>query len=1427
MNKIFKVVWSKVKHCYVVVSEVAKANGKNSVKSRVGRASLAATMAVTFMLSGGTALAADFNDKDYTIDNGTNVVKTVQSGHAYGSAINTNENTTLTNCDFKGNSLTGKGSTTRGGAVYVNGDLDIIGGSFVDNSVTVTAGKAYGGAIAHQGGTLNITNTIFDNNTVSGVNGKNDYGAAIYATGSEITIEGSTFKNHTGTADGLIYLYGGSTATLGDGNVFDNNGVASVKVQSGTTLTLEGTNKFTNNSNNSIVCGGTVIFGENSETYFKDNTANYDFGGAGNVVVEKGAYVESEQGITANGDFELNGTIALGDNSNIAKLSGQNGTIEVFGDVLGEKDAITIGQDNSTNTYVTAKGLDFSEGTREVMKNFAQQLKDTVGGDTDGLVFSTVAQDNILYGDVEFKDDKVITTMDTDDLVVAGNVQANTFNGINLQESLDSKANVAEVDTALAGKVDKNTDQIVIGAGTEVSDPGNFLSNEAVVIGKGAASTGWQGDVVDNVAIGGYATVRNASTAVALGWNAKVLESGNGIAIGSESHVESAAGSTALGNRAYASGENSVALGAGSSTSEDGVISVGHQVGDKYYMGTGTVREYKDTLTRRIVNVADGVADNDAANVGQLNTAIDDVTTAYKAADTALKTEVDTALEGKVDKNTDQIVIGNRAAIKGSANGTLSDKSIVIGFGATSEGWTEYTLDNIVVGTNAHVYNASSAMALGAMAVVRGDNGIATGTEAYVDGEKSVALGNRAYAGGMDSVALGAGSSTSEDGVISVGHQVGDKYYRTGSGERTYTDTLTRKIVNVTAGELSEDSTEAVVGSQLFATNQNVTELQAKTAQISVTDSETSIDVSRKGLEVKGAGEGSFNVYSVGDQTMIYAHNGETRTFTVDAETGNVATIGGIDAGTDVVAQGKYSLVKTAQKLEGKADAVDVTELQAKTAGITRTQYQGTTTGETKVTDDFVVDTAEGKGKVTIGYIGENEMLFTTDEDGEYTFGVNAQTGEMQANGGAEIGKRADGTYNVEMNADGVAIRSGLSVAGGAFDVADNGKVTASNGLKVQTSGAGSFSFANIGTGETLFYAMSTTGSSDPTIVMNAQNGNIETQGSLSVGNGAFVSDAASGNAAVKGSLEVGGNAAVTGGIDAGTDVVAQGKYSLVETAQKVEANAEALESVQTQVSANTADIAQNKADIAQNAADIAQNTADIAANKTAIESIVSDVSDVVDTVAANTANIATNAADIAANKAAIESIDADVSGVVDSVATNKADIATNKSNIATNTANIAANAAGIQQNANAIAGLNRNVARLDSRMDKVGAGAAALAALHPLDYDAENKLSFSAGVGNYAGSTAAAVGAFYRPNEDVMFSIGGTAGNGENMVNMGVSFAIGKGSSGLAKMSKAELVQEVTSMKAENEELKQENKDIRNELNKLKELVMKLAEEK
>lgn len=86
---------------------------------------------------------------------------------------------------------------------------------------------------------------------------------------------------------------------------------------------------------------------------------------------------------------------------------------------------------------------------------------------------------------------------------------------------------------------------------------------------------------------------------------------------------------------------------------------------------------------------------------------------------------------------------------------------------------------------------------------------------------------------------------------------------------------------------------------------------------------------------------------------------------------------------------------------------------------------------------------------------------------------------------------------------------------------------------------------------------------------------------------------------------------------------------------------------------------------------------------------------------------------------------------------------------------------------------LDYRVDSLGSRVDKVGAGAAALAALHPMDFDPDDKLTFAAGYGNYKGKNAAAVGAFYRPDEKVMLSVGGTFGNGENMVNAGISFSL------------------------------------------------------
>lgn len=140
------------------------------------------------------------------------------------------------------------------------------------------------------------------------------------------------------------------------------------------------------------------------------------------------------------------------------------------------------------------------------------------------------------------------------------------------------------------------------------------------------------------------------------------------------------------------------------------------------------------------------------------------------------------------------------------------------------------------------------------------------------------------------------------------------------------------------------------------------------------------------------------------------------------------------------------------------------------------------------------------------------------------------------------------------------------------------------------------------------------------------------------------------------------------------------------------------------------------------------------------------------------------------------------------------------------NAGDIQKNAAAIQQNA-------AGIQRLDGRIDKVGANAAALAALHPLDYDASEKWSVAASVGNYGSENAMAVGAFYRPKEDVMLNMAGSFGSGENMVNAGISFKVGQSGMKAAKAEGADV-------KALQEKVEAQDKEIK----ELREMVEKLV---
>lgn len=115
---------------------------------------------------------------------------------------------------------------------------------------------------------------------------------------------------------------------------------------------------------------------------------------------------------------------------------------------------------------------------------------------------------------------------------------------------------------------------------------------------------------------------------------------------------------------------------------------------------------------------------------------------------------------------------------------------------------------------------------------------------------------------------------------------------------------------------------------------------------------------------------------------------------------------------------------------------------------------------------------------------------------------------------------------------------------------------------------------------------------------------------------------------------------------------------------------------------------------------------------------------------------------------------------------------------------------------------------QLDNRINEVGAGAAAMAALHPLDFDPTEKLSFAVGYGNYKNANAAAIGAFYYPNPNVLVSLGTSVGEGNGMLNAGVSFKLGQGST--ATSSRAALQSKVNELTKTNEALTAENQALK-----------------
>jgi len=318
---------------------------------------------------------------------------------------------------------------------------------------------------------------------------------------------------------------------------------------------------------------------------------------------------------------------------------------------------------------------------------------------------------------------------------------------------------------------------------------------------------------------------------------------------------------------------------------------------------------------------------------------------------------------------------------------------------------------------------------------------------------------------------------------------------------------------------------------------------------------------------------------------------------------------------------------------------------------------------------------------------------------------------------------------------------------------------------------------------------------------------------------------------------------------------IAQNAADIAANKANIAQNAADIATNKANIAQNAADIAQNKADIAQNKADIAQNKADIAQNKTDIKNLDNRVTNVEELAKKHTTvtagdnitvtedtnkdggkeykvaldkdikldsvttgqtvmnndglkvgdKVSVTATAVTAGKTSISDEGVKVGDKTyisaDGLNANDQKVTNVKAGDISETSKDAVNGSQLYKTNQEVANNTNRINQLGSRVNKVGAGAAALAALHPMDFDPDDKLTFSAGYGNYGGENAAAIGAYYRPDEKVMFSVGGTVGNGENMVNAGVSFSLDR--TNHVSNSRTAMAREILDLRAEVTELK------------------------
>ena len=760
---------------------------------------------------------------------------------------------------------------------------------------------------------------------------------------------------------------------------------------------------------------------------------------------------------------------------------------------------------------------------------------------------------------------------------------------------------------------------------------------------------------------------------------------------------------------------------------------------------------------------------------------------------------------------------GESATAVGEGANALAQYSSAVGQGASVDASAS---TGTALGYQAKVLaGAENSMTLGASSQVSGANSIAIGTGATVTSGQSIAIGKGATVSLSRSVALGDGSiaSTAPTDVSSITIPNLNRTY-TVSGNwpvgivSVGSPTAQRTITNVAAGRVTSDSTDAVNGSELYA----VATEAAKHATVKAAAN------SRIIVDNKSVNKGLGIEYTIDLNTAGLAKSTDGLTFAGDdGQLDNSKVISRelnkqlniIGGAIDTVDANNIGVVKkddNTLNIRLAKNITGLTSLQATTVisgtvtvdgqknvitGLSNTtwdktkNYSTSTKAATEAQIQKAMEQAAADANDTHIKAGDYAVGTITDKDGKSVQGVSMdvvdKTGTVSTVRITDVAKASDVGDVTSLNAD-IKNATGKTTVVDAVNHVDN---------KVGNLDYSSTKYVTKGESVT-----TSIGKLDEAIKNASEAADkhtiVSTKGpNLSVENVAPKGEAANYQISMSKDLKV-------------DSVTAANKI----TTKDLEVTGSATIGKVTINKDNKGTIGglTNKTWDAKNITSGQAATEDQL--QAATKNAVNYDGDESKTVTLREDTTIKNVANTTIEQASTNAVNAGT--VYNETRVEKDGIFIRKDNTAGQ--NITALDHQLAANTESIYNINNRVSNLDNRINKVGAGAAALAALHPLDFNPDDKWDFAVGYGNYRNANSVAFGAFYRPNEDTMFSLGTNFGNGENMFNAGISFKIGKGNS-YAGISKAQLVAENQQLKANDVRQDREIQELKKALEELK----------